>query len=86
MQQYGSKYFARRPPPPTLGRNSTFSDHGHVAYQIKENQECSNMVANIARRPPPPDPGDGISRSNSTFSDMVMLHIKLKRITNAATW
>ena len=54
MQQHGSKYFARRPPPPelTLGvgskdQNSTFSEHGHVAYQIKENHECNNMVANI---------------------------------------
>ena len=29
------------------GQNSTFSEHGHVAYQIKENNECSNMLANI---------------------------------------
>ena len=28
-------------------QNSTFSEHGHVAYQIKENHECSNVVANI---------------------------------------
>ena len=33
------------PPPPTLrmgsvGPNLTFSEHGHVAYQIKENQEA----------------------------------------------
>ena len=25
----------------------SFSGHGHVAYQIKENCECCNMVANI---------------------------------------
>ena len=51
------------PPPPanlgmgSVGQTSTFSEHGHVAYQIKENHECSTMVA---RRPPPPppDPGD----------------------------
>ena len=52
MQQHGSKYFACRPATRTLrmvsiGQNSTFSEHGHVAYQIKENQKCSNMVANI---------------------------------------
>ena len=51
MQQHGSKYFAHRPllihpHPPDHGfrvnrLNSTFSAHGHVAYQIKENQECS---------------------------------------------
>ena len=25
----------------------SFSEHGHFAYQIKENRECCNMVANI---------------------------------------
>ena len=28
-------------------QNSTISEHGHVAYQIKENHDCSNMVPNI---------------------------------------
>ena len=27
--------------------NSTFSEYGHVVYQIKGNGTCSNMVANI---------------------------------------
>ena len=43
MQQHGSKYFARRsnPHPQVLGirligQNSTFSEHFHVIYQIKE--------------------------------------------------
>ena len=27
--------------------NSAFSEHGHIAYQIKEVQEGNNMVANI---------------------------------------
>ena len=47
MQQTGSKYFTRRlaiPLPPTLGmgslgQNSTFSEHGYVAYLIKGNYE-----------------------------------------------
>ena len=46
MPQHGRKYFARRPlsHTPTLGTgsvglNSTFSENGHVAYQIKENHE-----------------------------------------------
>ena len=56
MQHHGSKYFAHKPlpiptpTPLTMGskaQNSTFSEHGHVAYQIKDNHECSNMVANI---------------------------------------
>ena len=44
MQQHGSKYVVLRPPTPTLdpwvwskGQNSTFSEHCHVAYQIKGN-------------------------------------------------
>ena len=47
MQQHGSKY---SPPPPDPGRgvkNSTFSEHGQVEYQIKRNRECSNMQAHI---------------------------------------
>ena len=45
MQQLGSKYFARRPPPPiprdpmgmgSKDQNSTFTEHGHVLYQIKK--------------------------------------------------
>ena len=30
-----------------IGQTSTFSEHGHVAYQIKENRECSNVIATI---------------------------------------
>ena len=41
------------PPPNPRGQNSTFSKHGHVAYQIKSNRECSNMVANILRAQTP---------------------------------
>ena len=46
------------------------------------------MVANIlsADRSPLTDPGGGVKRSKLTFLDMIMLHIKLKGITNAATW
>ena len=65
MQQHGSKYFDCRPYPLALGfgskgYNSTFSDHGHVAYQIKCNHECQNMVANILLAAPP---RDGVNRS-----------------------
>ena len=44
MQQHGSKYFACRPPPPT---HTPPPEHGHVAYQIKGNRECSKMLANV---------------------------------------
>ena len=35
---------------------------------------------------PSPHPRDGVSRSKHFFKNMDMLHIKLKKITNAATW
>ena len=38
------------------GQIATFSEHCHVAYQIKGNQVCSNMVANILPANPPPPP------------------------------
>ena len=63
MQQHGSKYFARSHPTPdprvgSKGRNSTFSDHGHAAYQIEgnHNHESSNMTANIMSTYPYPTP------------------------------
>ena len=71
MQQHGSKYFAHRPPIPTWGvgqkgQNSFCSEYGHVAYQIKGNGACSNMVANILHADPPRPWGWG---QNSTFSE-----------------
>ena len=83
MQQHGSKYFAHRPQLLILAigskdRTSHFSEHDHVAYQIKGIQVCSNMVANILPVAiPPPDPGVGSKGQNSTFSHMVMLHINM---------
>ena len=47
------------PTPNTLGigsvgqTSSFFSKRGHVAYQIKENNESSNMLANILPTVPP---------------------------------
>ena len=48
-----------------------FSEHGHVAYQIKENRECSNIVVNILPADPPPTPTLGMWSIglNSTFSE-----------------
>ena len=48
------------------GQNSTFSEHSHVAYHIKENHECSNIVANVLPIDTPL-PGDGVSRSKFNF-------------------
>ena len=42
------------------GQNSTFSDHGHVTYQIKGYHESSNMVANILPADTPNPQGRGL--------------------------
>ena len=82
MQQHGSKYFAHRPQLLILrigskDRTSTFSEHDHVAYQIKGIQVYSNMVANILPGAIPPSRPWGGGGQNSTFSHMVMLHINM---------
>ena len=64
----------------------------HVVYQIKKNQECRNMVAIILPAEPPAPPPlprpwvEGQPVKIQLFQNMVMLHIKLKTIKNAATW
>ena len=77
MQLNGLKYFACIPPHPETGvgvkrSNSTFSKHGHVAYQIKGKhkmqQHSSNYFARSPPNPPTPnDPGDGMNRSKFNF-------------------
>ena len=71
------------------GQKSTFSKHGHVAFQIDENRDCSNMVENILPAEPLlyPNPVDGISRSKFNFFKTWSCCISnKKRITNAAAW
>ena len=79
MQNQGRKNLpADHPHPLTLGFGSkghisTFAEHGHVAYHIKGNHECGNMISNILSvdppPPPPPDPRDGVIRSKVFFSE-----------------
>ena len=51
MQQHGSNILPSDPPlNPRDGVSRSkfnFLEHSHVTYQIKENHECSSMVANI---------------------------------------
>ena len=49
-----------------------FSEYGHVAFQIKLNHECSNMVENIL----PASPLPLTSGQNSTFLKHVAYQIK----------
>ena len=55
-------------------QNSTFSEHGHGAYKIKGNDECSNMQAHILSFHAPSTPGLG---SKHYFLNVVMLYTKL---------
>ena len=78
------------PPDPGIGvkrSNSTFSEHSHVAYQIKVNHECSSIVANILLADPYPPTwpcGWGQMVKIQLFQNMVMLHIKLTGITKCS--
>ena len=82
MQQHGSKHFSCRPPYPSplhpgegsIGQNSTFLEHGHVAYiKLKGITKCSNMVANVLPADRPLSPmmtlGNGVKRSKFNFSE-----------------
>ena len=60
MQQPGSKYFARRPPPilgmGSIGQNSFFQNRGILHIKLNGITKCSNMVANILSADPSPPP------------------------------
>ena len=78
VRQHGRKYCACSPSTPltqglgSKGQNSTFSDHGHVACQIKGNHETQQHSSKyFARRPLPPHPamtlGDVVKRLKFNF-------------------
>ena len=70
MQQYGSKYLTHRSRPTSRdpgvglkGQKSTFSEHGHVAYQIKWHHKSSNIITTIL----PTDHIKRVKRSKFNF-------------------
>ena len=58
------------------GQNYFFSEYGYVVYQIKADNACSNMVANILPTDTPSTLGDEVKPY--LFVKVAMLHIKLK--------
>ena len=78
-EKLSQTFFLQTAPSLTLGLGSkgqisTFSEHGHVANQMKGNHECSNMVANILPADPHAprsighkNPRDGVNRSIFNF-------------------
>ena len=90
MQQHGSKYFARRPPFPPWPRPqgdgvkwskfNFFRTWSCCISNYRESRMQQHGSKYFARRP------WGSKGQNSTFQNIIMLHIKLKEITNAARW
>ena len=66
------------------GQNSAFSEYDHVAYQIKGNNECSNMQAHILSLHPPSTAEVGSKVKTFFFLKVVMLHIKLNGMGHRA--
>ena len=62
------------------GQTIYFSESSHVAYQIKADDACSNMVAFFCPQTHPKPRGWGQKVKLYLFLKVVMLHIKLKRI------
>ena len=88
MQQHGSNFFARRVPLPHPRPWGWVQSMVNFAFQIKENHKYSNMVANTLAADPSPYPPSlvlGQYVKIQLFQNRVMLHNKLKRVTNAAT-
>ena len=48
-------------------KSSTFSEHGHVAYQIKGNHQIQQHGNNYFARRPLPNLGDGVNRLKFNF-------------------
>ena len=55
-------------------QNSTFSEHGHVAYQIKGNDECINMQAHILSLQAPSIPMVGSNVVFFIFKEVMLLY------------
>ena len=51
------------------GQSLTFSEYGHVAYQIKADDAISNMVANILPTDTPSTQGAGSKGQTISFSE-----------------
>ena len=66
------------------GQNSSFSEHGHVAYHIKGNHKCSNMQGHILSLHTPSTLGVESKVKTFFFLKVVILHNKLKGMEHRA--
>ena len=60
------------------GQNLTFSEYGHVAYQIKADNAGSNMVANILPADTPSTQGLGSKGQTISFSESSCVAYQIK--------
>ena len=60
------------------GAEVTFSEYGHVAYQIKADDFCSNMVANILPTDTPSTQGMGSKGQTIYFSESSHVAYQIK--------
>ena len=94
MQQHGSKCFALRARQyprgwGLKGQNSSFSEHGHIAYQIKANHKMQQHGSKHFAHIPPSTlrPWIMVYRSKSKFFRTCSCCISdLRESQNAATW
>ena len=50
-------------------RPNIFFEYGHVAYHVRANNTCSNMVANFLTTDTPSTPGRGSKGQTISFSE-----------------
>ena len=60
------------------GQNETFSEYGHVAYQIKADEAGSNMVANILPTDTASTQGVGSKGQTISFSESSHVAYQIK--------
>ena len=60
------------------GQNQSFSEYGHVAYQIKADEDGSNMVANILPTDTPSTQGVGTKGKTISFSESSHVAYQIK--------
>ena len=60
------------------GQNLTFSEYGHVAYQIKADNFCSNMKANILPTVTPSTQGVGSKGQTIYFCESSHVAYQMK--------
>ena len=60
------------------GQNQTLSEYGHVAYQIKADNFCSNMVANILPTDTPSTQGVGSKGQTIYFCESSHVAYQIK--------